>query len=456
MDSPSFFLNLSSSDLLLSYKTAPRCDNSSLALQLLCYHRSPQGGTEIRRLKQALKHRRTYAILLLAFVILAECTITLTGAVDQSDWVPRTVDLVRSLPFVGPERIAAAEDLYYQIQDIWDRTVYGLNHHATEPSISENVVPSVAVTPSTGTSEYADRFPDKPITPTPVHKPTSSSMADQTSCPRAITPIVLTDPQAGEGSWTANDMPLQGRLYPALCHTFVRPDPERPYARVDMVRIDLTQTNLSLVAGTVEPKPIDGIPGPGQVPLNIQKSGKLVAAWNGGFLTMHGASGMMVNQRIILPPKDGLATLALYADGRVKLGEWGKDITLTPALLSFRQNGPMLVDQGEVKGSDFWTWGKSVSGGTYIWRSGLGMTPDGKLVVAVGNSLSARTLGEALRMAGVNQAMQLDVNAWHVFFFTYDLKDAMPVATKLNRDMPGGMQTFLRPYDRDFMYLTTK
>lgn len=395
-------------------------------------------------------HRRIWLISVVVFAVLF--VLVLPGALGQSDWIPQIVDMVRGLPFVGPERVAAAEDAYYGVQDQWDQWVYRSTH--SQAALEGTAAPAVirGPTPTPSVNDYAG----KPVTSTPVPQGPRQPVFIEPACPSPHVPILIGDPLVGEGIWTSADMPLGSRGRPPLCHTFIRPDPVRPYARVDVVRVDLTQIALSLVAGTREPRPIDGIPGPGQIPPPIQSSGRLLAAWNGGFLTLHGESGMMANRRVILPPKDGYATLAVYADGHIRLGAWGRDITMAPDLVSFRQNGPLLIDQGVVKGDEYWKWGNSVSGDVYIWRSGIGITADGALVVAVGNSVSAGTLAAALRQAGAIQAMQLDVNAWHVFFFTYETRPAGPTATKLNPDLPGSTQIFLKPYDRDFMYLTIK
>jgi hypothetical protein len=129
---------------------------------------------------------------------------------------------------------------------------------------------------------------------------------------------------------------------------------------------------------------------------------------------------------------------------------------MTPDLVSFRQNGPILVDHGVVNQDTTLRWGKSVSGETRIWRSGIGLTANGELIFGVGDSLSAQTLGEALRHAGASEAMELDVNAWHVYFFTYALTPTGLVPTKLDAAIPGTLETYLKPYGRDFMYLTLK
>jgi phosphodiester glycosidase len=392
--------------------------------------------------------------VLLAFALL------LVNYASQTDWVPQLVDAARNLPFVGPERVAALENLFYTAEDAWNQFIYDHTHSpivvAPGPGANSNLTrapnlntPSPRVTPTSsgGSTRLATPGPAAPIT---------STTAIVYEAPSPLTPNILSDSQVGEGVWTTRNMPLGDQSKPPLWHTFYRPDPDRPYARVDLVWIDLSQTELTLVQGTVEPRPVDGIRGTGQIPLAVQSSGKLLAAWNGGFLTLHGAYGMMVDRRIIAPPRDGFAVLAQYTDGHMRLGVWGRDVTMTPDLVSFRQNGPILIDHGMVNQDAFLNWGKSVSGETRIWRSGIGLTANGELIFGVGDALSAQTLGEALRQAGAVEAMQLDVNSWHVSFYTYALTPMGLVPTKLNAAIPGSLQTYLRPYDRDFMYLTLK
>ncbi len=388
-----------------------------------------------------------------ALIVLLALALLFINYLGSSDWVPQLVDAVRNLPFVGPDRVAAMENVFYTAEDEWRQFVYDRTHAPivvnTEPTSSPRRIPTVR-TPPAGTAPASGMGASG--TPTPI----TSALGTTYKRPSPLTPIILSDPQVGEGVWTTADMPLEEETNPPLWHTFYRPDPARPYARVDLVWIDLSQTQLTLVQGTVEPRPVDGIPGTGQIPLAVLKSRKLLAAWNGGFLTLHGAYGMMLNRRIIAPPRNGFAVLAQYTDGSVRLGVWGRDITMTPDLVSFRENDPILVDQGAVNQDALLAWGRALSGATRIWRSGIGLTADGELIYGAGDAQSAQTLGEALRRAGAVEAMQLDVNAWHVFFFTYAFSPTGPVPAKLNPAMPGSLLTFLRPYDRDFMYLTLK
>ncbi len=421
------------------------------------------------------KPRLPRARWFVAFALLLLTTIlTVRIAVDQTDLVPVLVDTVRNLPFVGPDRMAALEDAYYNVQDQWNQFVYDRTHspivtsevvgaEITPPADGavpvSNPAPATAGTPNAAVDSSAGP-PDPALTLLPgadlTPLPTATPGLLMPGLPAPIRPIILSDPQQGEGVWTTARMPLAGSSRPPLMQTFYRPDPERPFARVDLVWIDLSQTRLNLVAGTVEPRSTTGFRGDGIIPPDVQKSGNLLAAWNGGFLTIHGAYGMMVDRRLIAPARDGFAVLAQFADGSMHIGVWGRDIKMSPNLVSFRQNGPILIDRGRLNENGLLAWGKSISGETRIWRSGIGFTADGGLVYAAGNSLNAQALGQALQAAGAVEAMQLDVNAWHVFFYTYQLAANALLPTKLNTGMPGGTRMYLTPYDRDFMYLVAK
>jgi hypothetical protein len=250
-----------------------------------------------------------------------------------------------------------------------------------------------------------------------------------------------------------------------MARATVKPDPTRPYAQVALVRIDLSQTQLGLVPGTVEPVAAKGVPPfprPGDIPASDQAN--LLAAFNGGFKAVHGGYGMMVDGTTILPPKDNIATLAIYRDGSVRLGAWGRDITGTPDLVAFRQNCPLLLDAGQINPSvndgSRQEWGYTVKNLDTTWRSGLGISSDGRfLIYAAGPSLTVESLGRALQEAGAYYAMQLDINGFYTRFVTYAPSEVAnskyPVtAGKLLKEMSGGSTQFLAPYDRDFFYVT--
>jgi hypothetical protein len=256
-----------------------------------------------------------------------------------------------------------------------------------------------------------------------------------------------------------------------MARTSVKPDPDRPYAEAALVRIDLSQIELHLMPGVSEPEAVAGVPPfprPGRIPAEVQASGKLLAAFNGGFKAVNGHYGMMTDQGVVLqPPLDGIATLAFYRDGHLRLGEWGRDITASADLVAYRQNCPLLLDAGQiaagVREGNQRNWGVTIQNAAATWRSGLGLSSDGRfLIYAAGDSLTVESLAHALQLGGADFAMQLDINSLYTRFVTYRPADVKTskypvVAQKLIDQMPGlGQTVFLSPYDRDFFYITAR
>ena len=50
----------------------------------------------------------------------------------------------------------------------------------------------------------------------------------------------------------------------------------------------------------------------------------------------------------LLPPRDGLGTVVIYQDGRVAIGEWGKDIKASDDMAAWRQNCPPIIREGQI------------------------------------------------------------------------------------------------------------
>ena len=104
--------------------------------------------------------------------------------------------------------------------------------------------------------------------------------------------------------------------------------------------------------------------------------------------------------------------------------------------------------------------GYTGNGPAATWRSGLGLSQDGRfLIYVVGNSLTAQSLGNALQQGGAYYGMQLDINSYYTRFATYEPADATNMAGSLKsvmllQTMSGNATQFLVPYSRDFFYLT--
>jgi len=242
-------------------------------------------------------------------------------------------------------------------------------------------------------------------------------------------------------------------------NTFTRPDPSRPYAIVTLLKIDMSKVSLGSVAGIKQPGGQVGKPGPGKVPGNIVASGKLIAAFDGGFQYRDGAYGMIVGDTTYLPLKNDLATLVGYRDGTLKLVDYtGQNLGSNIAFV--RQNCPMLIENGQISILDpakKSLWGRTPTSSIYTWRSGIGLDANGNLVFAVGNNLTPLSLATALKSAGALNAMQLDINpSWVRFNFFEHTGGSDYTTATLTRDLKDGSKDYLNGYEKDFFYLYQK
>lgn len=307
--------------------------------------------------------------------------------------------------------------------------------------------------PQIGWSTSVQVLPPTPLArslPTPTEFPGSTAIAPSPDAVTASPPL----------PWQAYG-PMNNGL-PLMARTMILVDPARSYAGVALVRIDLSRLQLHMMPGTLEPAHPSGIgqiiPGLGTVP--VQDRPALVAAFNGGFKAEHGHYGMMVNGLTLLPPIDGMATVAIYKDGSVQLGAWNQDILPSADMVAFRQNCPPLIDGGSLNpildNNAIRAWGFTRNT-DIAWRTALGLTQDRRfLIFAVSNGTSARFLAEALQQAGAYSAMQLDVNQYYARFMTYTQVNGEPVGEPLLDQMTNNPAQFLNPDLRDFFYLTLR
>jgi hypothetical protein len=184
--------------------------------------------------------------------------------------------------------------------------------------------------------------------------------------------------------------------------------------------------------------------------------GKVVAAFNGGFKLGDLPSGWFTEGRMLKGLAPGQASFVIYADGHSTVGEWGRDVSLTPDVVSVRQNLGLLVDGGRpvpAAGSPG-AWGGSVAG-VATARSGVGVDANGALVVAQAR-VSPQGLADALVAAGAVRGMQLDINPDWVSFVLYDQNPdgSIRAGRVMGTGGPGGL--YLSPYSRDFFAMVIK
>jgi len=178
----------------------------------------------------------------------------------------------------------------------------------------------------------------------------------------------------------------------------------------------------------------------------------LVATWNGGFkvnpndsLSGYYEDGVTVHALV-----DGKASEVFYRDGSVKIGEWGRDVSMTSQVTGVRQNLSLLVDNGQVmsagdSGSGS-KWGLTVNNAFFVPRSGVGVTAKGDVIYVGGQDLSVDTLAQLLKQAGAVDAMELDINADWTSFMYY----TVPSGGDAANPVPAKLWQFAQPADRYF------
>ena len=142
------------------------------------------------------------------------------------------------------------------------------------------------------------------------------------------------------------------------------------------------------------------------------------------------------------------------------IGAWGTDIQPSANLISWRQNGPLIIQNGAVNPHTAdnapQDWGYTVAGSITTSRSALGISKDGRtLFYAAGTDLTLPALAKALQAAGAYQAIQLDINNYYVHFEAIQTVKGTPQAVPLlNSMLGGGDARYLGHEPRDFFYLT--
>jgi hypothetical protein len=297
--------------------------------------------------------------------------------------------------------------------------------------------------------------------PAALHPTVAATAAEPTHLP-APTPIVpVASPVIpGEGQWSPAGRPVDG--IPAVYETTLRPDAIHTSYVVGVAWMDADLLKATLYSGSQ-------IPGDGPfthaAPIPPSADTSLVAAFNAGFLMSNADGGYYTDGRTIYPLRPGAASFVVYADGASTVGEWGRDVTMTPDVVSVRQNLDLLVDGGQpvpgLSATDTSQWGYTLGNQVYVWRSGLGVTANGALVYVGGPGLNITDLANLLARAGAVRAMELDINTDWVSFATYQPATPSGPATPANGtdllpNMVGTPDRYFESYwARDFITMSS-
>ncbi len=170
----------------------------------------------------------------------------------------------------------------------------------------------------------------------------------------------------------------------------------------------------------------------------------------------------MFNGRVIVPARDNMMTIALDKDSAIRIGKWGQPGLVTTNTVSWRQNGPPMIDAGAINplthDMTASNWGANLDGSVAVWRSSLGLSKDGKtLFYAAGNALVTEPLANAMQRAGAWNAMQLDINNYWVHFDAVRADTgAMKTEALFDSMSKQDDDRYLKSNKRDFFYVVTQ
>jgi len=278
--------------------------------------------------------------------------------------------------------------------------------------------------PTTSGAKPRDSGPGATASTTSTSTTSTTSTTTTTTVPKPKHPPVVplaeparlrpfSSPLPGEGAWHPAGRSVLGHV--AIDETAIRPPGSSVEAGVAW--LDMRLLSAQLYSGSLSPGN-----GPWRLtaPIEPTAARTLVAAFNGGFKFPATEGGYYAEGRLAWPLRGGGASLVIYRNGSATVGQWGRDVTMTPQVIAVRQNLTLLVDNGQpvpgLNPYDTSAWGSTLGGVAAVWRSGLGVTANGALVYVTGASLEITQLAALLVRAGAVRAMELDINpAWPEF-----------------------------------------
>jgi len=260
----------------------------------------------------------------------------------------------------------------------------------------------------------------------------------------------------GEGTWVPGRLDPAGA--PAIYTSFVRPDPKHPSVVAGVAWIRAGDTSAHLVAGTREPGG-SGWRGGAQVPpVDVPA---LVATFNSGWKMSGAHGGFYLAGRSDGSLRGGQASLVIDASGAATVGQWGRDVRMSPQVVAVRQNLALIVDNARpaagLTANAGQRWGNTRNQYQYTWRSGVGVDAAGNLLYVGGVNLTLQALAAAMTDAGVVRGMELDIHSNMVSFASWaPAPTGSVVPTKLLPNMNRPADRYLVPDQRDFFYLTLR
>jgi len=230
---------------------------------------------------------------------------------------------------------------------------------------------------------------------------------------------------------------------------------ETQVGTVSIVWLDPRLLSFTLYSGSLIP---GGGPYLDTAPISGGNAVNLVGAFNSGFKDGDSHGGYFVEGRAEVPLVDGIASAVIYADGTMQIGAWGSEVSMTPDVVSVRQNVTLLIDNGVINpattSEPSSSWGITWPGGPTTNRSALGVTAQGAELFAGGVGLTVPQITQAMAGAGAVRAMELDVNDIYPNFSIFTPALGTPASalngTEVVPGFSGPERYFTASWNRDF------
>ena len=302
--------------------------------------------------------------------------------------------------------------------------------------------------------------PDPAALPAWSHQgagPSAVPVSNAGAGPAAIPALPGAAPLPGEGIWVPGRADAAGTT--AVYTTLFRPDLTHASVIAAAAWMRSSDTTAHLVAGTREP---GGNPWPGNAQVAPSDMPALVATFNSGWKLKDITGGFYLAGRAGAPLVNGEASAVIDDQGRLSIGQWGRDFTMDSHVRAVRQNLQLVVDDGVpvdgLSANGNGRWGNSKNQLQYTARSGLGTTASGDLVYVAGTAMNLQTLATAMADAGIVRGMELDIHSNMPSFSSWIPTEGGPTVApvKLLPAMHRPADRYLAPDQRDFFYLTLR
>jgi hypothetical protein len=368
---------------------------------------------------------------------------------------PMLADGLRAV--LGERPVAWLEERVAGLEDLWMRST----HRHSPPRRLEDASPDLAALPTAEPEEV----------PLEVEPTATFTPALVTNIPRmeALTPRRARPPFAevaafDDGVWYPVRDPVNRSAPPFGYRTLIHPDPDRSFAELFVVAMPVRQIALHLVPGTLEPETSN--PEAARLArsglIDAADEALLLAAFNGGFKSVHGHHGVSVGGVELAPLQAGLCTISGSDSGALRIASWRRSDVAEPTAW-YRQSASCMLENGVLHpglvNPESRKWGTALEGDTVIRRSAIGLDRRGEILyVGVSNSTTARALALGMQSAGAWNVAQLDINWSYPRFLVFPRAAAgARYATTLFSGFLFEREELLRaPSPRDFFYVTRR